>query len=93
MVYHPLYEGWHRHRIDGYHLWRFLITRTSKLLFILSAIVLCITAQARERGLFLGDSITPTGHYVDYIETWFLLNDADALEIINSDLIPITKTF
>ncbi len=44
-----------------------------------------LTGQGAEqsRWLFLGDSITYAGHYVDYIETWLLLNDAQPLEIID----------
>lgn len=41
---------------------------------------------AKERWLFLGDSITQAGHYVDYIETWMLLNEADPPEIISLGL-------
>lgn len=51
------------------------------------AIVAAIaTGNAKERWLFLGDSITQAGHYVDYVETWFLLNDDDAPEIISLGL-------
>jgi lysophospholipase L1-like esterase len=56
------------------------------LLLTLSLLSIALAAQARERWLFLGDSITQAGHYTDYIETWFLLNDADAPEIINLGL-------
>jgi lysophospholipase L1-like esterase len=42
--------------------------------------------QAKERWLFLGDSITQAGHYVDFVETWMLLNEADAPEIISLGL-------
>jgi len=45
-----------------------------------------ISSLARERWLFLGDSITQAGHYTDYIETWLLLNEDDAPEIINLGL-------
>lgn len=38
------------------------------------------------RWLFLGDSITQNGTYVDYIETWLLLNEPDAPEIIDLGL-------
>ena len=40
----------------------------------------------RETWLFLGDSITMAGHYVDYIESWLLLNDKYAPEIIDLGL-------
>lgn len=39
-----------------------------------------------DRWLFLGDSITQNGSYVDYIETWLLLNEPDAPEIIDLGL-------
>ncbi|MCF7847882.1 MAG: hypothetical protein K9M45_03440 [Kiritimatiellales bacterium] len=45
-----------------------------------------LAAHAKERWLFLGDSITMGGRYVDYVETWFLLNEADAPEIIDLGL-------
>lgn len=45
-----------------------------------------IAAQAKETWLFIGDSITQQGHYVDYIETWFLINDTEAPEIIDLGL-------
>jgi lysophospholipase L1-like esterase len=41
---------------------------------------------APRKWLFLGDSITQAGHYVDYIETWFLLNAEDAPAIIDLGL-------
>jgi len=44
------------------------------------------SVKARERWVFLGDSITMDGRYVDYIETWFLLNEANAPEIIDLGL-------
>lgn len=40
----------------------------------------------QEHWLFLGDSITMGGHYVDYVETWFLLNEENPPEIINLGL-------
>jgi len=40
----------------------------------------------QQRWLFLGDSITQAGHYVDYIETWFLLNESNPPEIIDLGL-------
>ena len=40
----------------------------------------------RERWLFIGDSITQAGHYVDYVETWMLLNEEDCPEIIDLGL-------
>jgi lysophospholipase L1-like esterase len=33
-----------------------------------------IDYSVKQNWLFLGDSITQAGHYVDYIETWYLLN-------------------
>lgn len=42
--------------------------------------------QAKERWLFIGDSITQAGHYVDHVETWLLLNEPDAPEIIDLGL-------
>ena len=33
--------------------------------------------------LFLGDSITYAGHYVDYLETWYLLHEARPPEMID----------
>ena len=45
-----------------------------------------LTSAGRERWLFLGNSITQAGHYVDYIETWYLLNESDAPEIIDLGL-------
>lgn len=42
--------------------------------------------EAKERWLFIGDSITYGGHFTDYVETWFLLNEEDAPEIINLGL-------
>lgn len=56
-----------------------------RLLSILVAFQ-AFAAEARERWLFLGDSITQAGHYVDHVETWFLLNEADAPEIIDLGL-------
>ena len=38
------------------------------------------------RWLFLGDSITQAGSYVDYIETWLLLHEAQPPEIIDLGL-------
>ena len=37
----------------------------------------------KQKWLFLGDSIIQAGHYVDYIETWYLLNEAEAPDIID----------
>lgn len=53
---------------------------------ILTALLVVCVAHARERWLFLGDSITQAGHYVDYVETWFLLNEEEAPEIIGLGL-------
>jgi len=36
----------------------------------------------QSRWLFLGDSITYAGHYVDYLETWYLLYEARPPEMI-----------
>lgn len=37
--------------------------------------------------VFLGDSITAGGHYIDYVETWFLINEgAKAPDIVNLGL-------
>lgn len=59
-----------------------------KYRLLLTVTLLCTVhaSQARERWLFLGDSITQAGHYTDYIETWMLLNESDAPEIINLGL-------
>jgi lysophospholipase L1-like esterase len=56
------------------------------LLLTITLLFSGFSAEARERWLFLGDSITQAGHYVDYIETWLLLNEAEAPEIINLGL-------
>lgn len=55
---------------------------------LLSFFFLLLTCQgfSKERWLFLGDSITQQGGYVDYIETWFLLNEVDPPEIISLGL-------
>ncbi|WP_378924256.1 GDSL-type esterase/lipase family protein [Pelagicoccus mobilis] len=53
---------------------------------IVAALFFVCSATARERWLFLGDSITQAGHYVDYVETWFLLNEEDAPEILGLGL-------
>lgn len=45
-----------------------------------------LLAKSSERWLFLGDSITQAGFYVDYVETWLLLNEEDAPEIIDLGL-------
>lgn len=60
-----------------------------KYLQWLSLLVLFIglsRADAAERWLFLGDSITQAGHYVDYVETWMLMNEEDPPEIIDLGL-------
>jgi lysophospholipase L1-like esterase len=60
-----------------------------KLFSQISIVVLALHAplvSAKDRWLFLGDSITQGGHYVDYIETWLLLNESDAPEIISLGL-------
>jgi lysophospholipase L1-like esterase len=56
------------------------IIRLITVLFIIGS---AASANAHERWLFLGDSITYGGDYVDYIETWSLLNEPDAPEIID----------
>ncbi len=58
----------------------------TKYLTLILLLLLPIFGQAGERWLFLGDSITQAGYYVDYIETWMLLNEEDAPEIINLGL-------
>ena len=63
-----------------------MMKKNCALLFSLLFSVGCVFAEARERWLFLGDSITQAGHYVDYIETWMLLSETDAPEIINLGL-------
>jgi lysophospholipase L1-like esterase len=55
--------------------------------FIFLLLTLCTLAAAAEstpgeRWLFLGDSITQAGHYVDSVETWFLLNETNAPDMI-----------
>jgi lysophospholipase L1-like esterase len=62
------------------------MNRTCRLLIFIMLLSIGVTARARERWLFLGDSITQAGHYVDYIETWMLLNETDSPEIINLGL-------
>jgi lysophospholipase L1-like esterase len=52
-------------------------------------ILLCIfpvLSFAGERWLFLGDSITQAGYYVDYVETWMLMNEENPPEIIDLGL-------
>jgi lysophospholipase L1-like esterase len=43
-------------------------------------------SEEKEHWLFLGNSITQAGHYVDYIETWFLLNEVNPPEITDLGL-------
>ncbi len=57
-----------------------------RILVVYLSLFFGISCLARERWLFLGDSITQAGHYTDYIETWMLLNAAAAPEIINLGL-------
>lgn len=60
-----------------------------KLWLGVSAFVLAlgtVSVEAKERWLFIGDSITYAGHYTDYVETWLLLNEVDAPEIVNLGL-------
>jgi lysophospholipase L1-like esterase len=63
-----------------------MMKRRFSLLLTFALVFHGLAAPARERWLFLGDSITQAGHYVDYIETWFLLHEADAPEIIDLGL-------
>lgn len=56
------------------------------VLIPLVSLCFALPVHGKERWLFIGDSITQAGHYVDYIETWFLLNEADAPEIISLGL-------
>ena len=65
------------------------------LIFGLLGIVgACLSPPVREhsielptgRWLFLGDSITQAGDFVDYIETWLLLNESEPPEIIDLGL-------
>jgi lysophospholipase L1-like esterase len=55
-------------------------------LFILILLPGCNFSKKQERWLVLGDSITMGGHYVDYVETWLLLNEENAPEIIDLGL-------
>lgn len=57
-----------------------------KCLIPILLLLIPIIGHAGERWLFLGDSITQAGYYVDYIETWMLLNEEDAPEIIDLGL-------
>lgn len=57
-----------------------------KYLVLTLFVLIPVLSSAGERWLFLGDSITQAGHYVDYIETWMLLNEKKAPEIINLGL-------
>jgi arylsulfatase A-like enzyme/lysophospholipase L1-like esterase len=50
---------------------------------VLSASRIHPDGKRRERWLFLGDSITQAGHYVDYIESSLLLGSANPPEIID----------
>ncbi|MDF7824632.1 SGNH/GDSL hydrolase family protein [Pontiellaceae bacterium B12227] len=63
-----------------------MMKKTYALLLSLLFSIGCTVSQAKERWLFLGDSITQSGRYTDYIETWMLLNEADCPEIINLGL-------
>ena len=63
-----------------------MITRQPHLLLALLLIFPGLDTAASERWLFLGDSITQAGRYTDYVETWFLLNESIAPEIINLGL-------
>lgn len=54
-----------------------------RLILLLS---LGLSVSARDRWLFIGDSITQAGHYVDHIETWMLLNESEAPEIVDLGL-------
>ncbi|VGO12233.1 hypothetical protein PDESU_00784 [Pontiella desulfatans] len=62
------------------------MTINIKPLLCLACLAIAFNAAAKERWLFLGDSITQGGHYTDHIETWLLLNQADAPEVINLGL-------
>lgn len=53
---------------------------------LLSILPLALLAESRESWLILGDSITQSGHYVDYLETWYLLNKSNPPEIIDLGL-------
>jgi dienelactone hydrolase/lysophospholipase L1-like esterase len=63
-----------------------MMNKTVRLTTILTLLFIGVAAQAKGRWLFLGDSITQAGHYVDYVETWFLLHEVDAPEIIDLGL-------
>ena len=45
-----------------------------------------IDIASKQKWLFLGDSITQAGHYVDYIETWYLLNTENRPAMIDLGL-------
>lgn len=60
--------------------------RWSRILFPLVSFCFALPVHGKERWLFIGDSITQAGHYVDHIETWLLLNEADAPAVMSLGL-------
>ncbi|MEM9161047.1 MAG: SGNH/GDSL hydrolase family protein [Verrucomicrobiota bacterium] len=46
----------------------------------------CSEKTEQERWLFMGDSITQAGFYVDHVETWLLLNEESPPEVIDLGL-------